>query len=180
MARSKRRAKRGGIGSALVNLINPLRDPSLLFAIIIWVFVGGISLRPVYNSAILFVLIWIAAKSLLWFAVNFIFSSAFLLRKTGWVMRNPRLAWRLLDALGTEEIIIGGLRPDMFATEEGGLHPGNLGGVVAAGMGGYGQGYGAIGAALWQGYNAQGGDDYGQGGDARCEELHELWARTRA
>jgi hypothetical protein len=44
--------------------------------------------------------------------------------------------WRLLDALGTEEIIIGGLRPDMFATEDGQLHPGQLGVAMAAPYGG--------------------------------------------
>jgi hypothetical protein len=62
----------------------------------------------------------------------------------------------------------------MFATDEGGLHQGNLGNVVAAGLGGYGQGYGQLGGGVGPGYNAQGGYEYGQGPDARSEELHEL------
>ena len=69
--------------------------------------------------------------------MNFAFSFVYLMRKGFWVMRNPRLAWRLLDALGTEEIIIGGLRPDMFATEDGQLHDGQLGVAMAAPYGGW-------------------------------------------
>jgi hypothetical protein len=60
----------------------------------------------------------------------------YLLRKSGWVIRNPRLAWRLLDALGTEEIIIGGLRPDMFTAGDGSLHEGQLGAMPGL-MGSY-------------------------------------------
>jgi hypothetical protein len=76
------------------------------------------------------------------------------------VFRNPRLAWRLLDALGTEEIIIGGLRPDMFATEEGGLHEGQLGMAGLAGMGAGNYYSGA--AALGPGYGQQQQQQYNE------------------
>src|SRR5258708_8365746 len=83
-------------------------------------------------------------------------------------MGNPRLGWRLLDALGTEEIIIGGLRPDMFATDDGSLHEGQLG--MAAMMGGYAGAYsgGLSGPAYGydQEYGAPQYDDYGDNGYA--------------
>src|SRR5260221_2726431 len=133
MARSQRKAQRG-VGSTILGALNPIRDPSLLVAIVLTVIWEGSSGDPLWRWAVTFVAAWIAAKSFVWLLVNMVFSSVYLFRKTGWVLRNPRLAWRLLDALGTEEIIIGGLRPDMFATEDGALHMGSLG-AVAAGPG---------------------------------------------
>lgn len=154
MAKSDR-SQQKGIGSALLGLVNPIRDPSLLVGTILdFVWIGFAD--PV-SFLVHLVLLWIAIKGLIWFLVNFVFSFVYLLRKAGWCLRNPRLAWRLLEALGTEEIIVGGLRPDMFATEDGGLHEGQLGmmaGLVAAQYGystplsgamggpGYGPGYG--------------------------------------
>ncbi len=180
MARSQRKANRG-FGSMLLGLVNPIRDPSLLVAIILTVIWEGSSGAPIWDWALKFVLTWAAAKSFVWLVVNFVFSSLYLVRKTGWVIRNPRLAWRLLDALGTEEIIIGGLRPDMFATEDGSLHEGMMGGVVTAGPGWYG---GAPAGEQRFGPQ-QGYGEYGEGGygrppnesrrlDAQSEELQEL------
>jgi hypothetical protein len=145
MARSQRKANRG-VGSIILGLVNPIRDPSLLVAIILTVIWEGSSGASLVHWAVTFALTWVAAKSFVWLLVNFIFSSLYLVRKTGWVIRNPRLAWRLLDALGTEEIIIGGLRPDMFATPDGTLHEGQLGDVVTAGPGWYGAGQPAGGS----------------------------------
>ena len=164
MAKAERTAKRG-IGSRLFGLINPIRDPSLLVGVILTVIEEGGSNATVPKWILFGVLNWVAVKAVIWLLVNFAFSFVFLLRKGGWMIRNPRLTWRLLDALGTEEIIIGGLRPDMFATEDGGLHEGNLGMMAAYAAGalnpagyaqnGYGQGYGD---------NGQYDDDYDQQG----------------
>src|SRR5262249_59010166 len=138
MARGNRRAKRGGFLSGLFGLINPIRDPSLLIAVILTVIWQGSSPQEWWRWALFGLLNWIAVKGVIWLLVNFAFSFVYLVRKSFWVLRNPRLSWRLLDALGTEEIIIGGLRPDMFATEEGGLHEGQLGLAALGVPGGYG------------------------------------------
>lgn len=178
MARSRRKAKRGLFGT-LLGMLNPLHDPSLLLAIVVTIIFGGGSGDPPLVWGLKFLAIWAAAKSFIWLLLNLIFSSLFLLRKAGWVMRNPRLAWRLLDALGTEEIIIGGLRPDMFATEDGSLHEGELGQVVAAGPGYFGAGLGypqqpSYGPA-YGGYAGDGyaGDQYPHGpADMRAPDPH--------
>ncbi|HEX6797311.1 MAG TPA: hypothetical protein VF116_06320 [Ktedonobacterales bacterium] len=118
-------ARKKSFGSVVLGFLNPIRDPSLLVAAILTVVkeAGSGDKPPIW--ALYFVLIWMAVKAFIWLLINFLFSFIFLLRKTGWVMRNPRLAWRLLDALGTEEIIIGGLQPDMFSTPEGAMHQGD-------------------------------------------------------
>jgi hypothetical protein len=128
-------ARKKGFGSLVLGFLNPIRDPSLLVAAILTVVkeAGSGDKPPIW--ALYFVLIWMAVKAFIWLLINFLFSFIYLLRKAGWVIRNPRLAWRLLDALGTEEIIIGGLQPDMFATPEGALHQGNWA-VPPAMMGG--------------------------------------------
>ena len=181
MAKGQRKPRRG-LGWAILGLINPIRDPSLLVAIILTLIFEGSSGDSATTWALKFVLYWAATKSFVWLLVNFLFSSLYLFRKAGWMIRNPRLAWRLLDALGTEEIIIGGLRPDMFATEDGTLHEGMLGNVVTASPGWYG-GYGGAPAgqpAAAQGYDGYGEPSYDQsrtGGprfDPRSEELQEL------
>jgi hypothetical protein len=163
MAKGRRTAEKG-IGSRILGLFNPIRDPSLLVAAIVTVIWQGGSGDSPPLWALYFVLAWMAVKAVIWLAVNFLFSFVYLVRKTGWVMRNPRLAWRLLDALGTEEIIIGGLRPDMFATEDGALHEGQWG--MAPGlMGQYAAGYaGALSGQADYGAR-QGYDQYGQYGD---------------
>ena len=130
-------ARKRGFGSGILGFLNPIRDPSLLVAAIVTVVKeAGSSDKPLM-WAVWFVLIWMAVKAFIWLLINFLFSFIYLLRKSGWVIRNPRLAWRLLDALGTEEIIIGGLQPDMFSTPEGAMHQGNW--AMAAGMMGMGQ-----------------------------------------
>ena len=185
MAKAGRTAKRG-IGSRLFGLINPIRDPSLLVGIILTVIEEGGSNATVPQWILFGVLNWVAVKAVIWMLVNFAFSFVYLLRKTGWMIRNPRLTWRLLDALGTEEIIIGGLRPDMFATDDGSLHPGELGMMSAYAAGalnpgayarnGYGQDYADNG-----GYE----EDYGDQGydrrptpslrlDEQSEEIREM------
>lgn len=161
------------IGSEMLGLINPIRDPSLLIAVILTVIAEGGNSNAWYVWAIFFLLFWVAVKAVIWLLVNFAFSFVYLLRKTGWVIRNPRLAWRLLDALGTEEIIIGGLRPDMFATEDGELHLGQLG-LGALGIQNYGQqtpnGYQDYG----NGYDQQ--PQYGGGVDLQSPAVQELVA----
>ena len=154
MAKADRAAKKSG-GFRILSFLNPIRDPSLVVAIILTVIeLGGSSGQP-WQWALYGLLNWAAVKALIWLLVNFFFSFVYLSRKAVWVFRHPRLAWRLLDALGTEEIIVGGLRPDMFATEEGGLH---LGQVSVAGMPGAGY-YGgpALGAPS---YGQEGADLY--------------------
>ena len=175
MAKADRPRK--SIGSRLFGLINPIRDPSLLIAVVLTVlYVSGAQHASPLTWLLFGVGFWIAVKAIIWLLVNFAFSFVYLLRKSGWVMRNPRLAWRLLDALGTEEIIIGGLRPDMFTTEDGSLHegqmgaiPGLMGSYVAMQYGGalggpgydyseqpYDQGYGNYQNDGYQGYDRQG------------------------
>lgn len=125
---AKSDSSRKGIGSRLLGLVNPIRDPSLLIAIVLTVlYVSGAQHASIVTWLVFGVGFWIAVKAIIWLLVNFAFSFVYLMRKSGWVVRNPRLAWRLLDALGTEEIIIGGLRPDMFTSSDGSLHEGQLG-----------------------------------------------------
>lgn len=189
MAKAGRAANKGMV-SKILGLLNPVRDPSLVVAIILTIIEGN-SGAP-WQWVVFGLLNWIAVKALIWLLVNFFFSFVYLSRKAWWVFRNPRLAWRLLDALGTEEIIIGGLRPDMFATEEGGLHEGQLGlgGLGAPGY--FGGGGAGIGAPAY-GQQYSGGDlypdmdedrygAYGRGGQfserlsQQGEELQELLA----
>lgn len=118
------------VPARLFNLINPLRDPSFTVAIVLtFVAVAGQNI-PIWRVVLTFAVAWLAVKSAVWFFVNTLFSLGFLARKGWWVARHPRLAWRLLDALGTEEIIVGGLHPDMFATDGGGLQEAQIGRVV--------------------------------------------------
>src|SRR6266702_2992084 len=63
----------------IVDFINPLRDPRL------------------------------AVRGVVWLIVNFTFASTFISRRVWWAIKHPRLAWRILDAVGHEEIVIGGL-----------------------------------------------------------------------
>jgi hypothetical protein len=123
---------RKSLPARLLDLINPLRDPSFTVAIVLTV-VMVIGQHPQPGQiALIFLAAWLAVKSAVWFFVNTIFSLGFLARKGWWVIRHPRLAWRLLDALGTEEIIVGGLHPDMFMTDDGMLQEAQIGRVVPA------------------------------------------------
>jgi hypothetical protein len=131
MASAQPRARKS-LPARLLDLINPLRDPSFTVAIVLTVvMVVGQHPQPA-QIALIFFAAWLAVKSAVWFFVNTIFSIGFLARKGWWVMRHPRLAWRLLDALGTEEIIVGGLHPDMFMADDGMLQEAQLGRVVPA------------------------------------------------
>lgn len=150
------RASRKSGGFNVLSFLNPIRDPSLVVAIILTVIENAGSQRAYWEWALFGLLNWAAVKALIWLLVNFFFSFVYLSRKALWVFRHPRLAWRLLDAMGTEEIIVGGLRPDMFATDDGGLHSGQ---VAMAGMGMPGAGYYG-GPALGPGYGQDGGDLY--------------------
>lgn len=94
----------------LLGLINPLHDPSLTVAIILTVIEELGSSDPVWRWALMLVLNWVAVKAVVWVVVNFAFAAAFLARKGWWALHNPKLAWRVLDALGTEDIIVGPIR----------------------------------------------------------------------
>jgi hypothetical protein len=176
MANSRRGGSKG-VGSWLLGLLNPVRDPSLLVAVILTIIEEGGNSDPAYKWALFGLLNWVAVKAVIWLLVNFAFSFVFLVRKGFWVFRHPRLAWRLLDAMGTEEIIIGGLRPDMFATEEGGLHEGQLG-FAAMGAPGYYPGMlGGTGApAPYAGQEAYPDYSGGYAPNPRSEELQEFFA----
>ena len=94
----------------LLGLINPLHDPSLTVALIL-TFIEEIgSPDPVWRWLLMLLLNWVAVKAVVWVVVNFAFAAAFLARKGWWAMHNPKLAWRVLDALGTEDIIVGPIR----------------------------------------------------------------------
>jgi hypothetical protein len=168
MAKADRAAKKSG-GFRILSFLNPIRDPSLVVAIILTVIeLGGSSGQP-WQWALYGLLNWAAVKALIWLLVNFFFSFVYLSRKAAWVFRHPRLAWRLLDALGTEEIIVGGLRPDMFATDEGGLHLGQVGVAGMPGAGYFGgpalgaPGYGQEGADLYPDMDEDRYGSYGRG-----------------
>ena len=104
--------------SFLVGLINPLHDPSLLVAAIITVIEELGTPDPLWRIGLMLLLNWVAVKAAVWVVVNFAFASAFLLRKGWWALRNPKLAWRVLDALGTEDIIVGPIR-ELLGQEAG-------------------------------------------------------------
>lgn len=191
MAKAGRTANKGLV-SRILGLLNPIRDPSLVVAIILTVIENPASSNAPWQWLLFGLLNWIAVKALIWLLVNFFFSFVYLSRKAWWVFRNPRLAWRLLDALGTEEIIIGGLRPDMFATDDGVLHEGQLG-LAGLGAPGYYGGAPGLGAGDGYGQNYHEGDlypdmdddrygAYARGGQfserlsQQSEELQELMA----
>jgi len=93
----------------VLDFINPLRDPSLTVAAVLtfieeagqhdsWYWIIGIAFVN-----------WLAVRGVVWLVVNFAFASTFISRRLWWAIKNPRLAWRILDAIGHEEIVIGGL-----------------------------------------------------------------------
>jgi hypothetical protein len=94
----------------LLGLINPLHDPSLTVALILTIIEEIGSADPGWRWALMLLLNWVAVKAVVWVVVNFAFAAAFLARKGWWALRNPKLAWRVLDALGTEDIIVGPIR----------------------------------------------------------------------
>lgn len=110
-SKTTRQQRSGGrVLGFLLGLINPLHDPSLTVAIILTVIEELGSSDPVWRWALMLVLNWVAVKAVVWVVVNFAFAAAFLARKGWWALHNPKLAWRVLDALGTEDIIVGPIR----------------------------------------------------------------------
>jgi len=93
----------------ILDFINPLRDPSLTVAAVL-TFIEEAGQHDVWYSWFLVALVnWLAVRGLVWLVVNFTFAATFLSRRAYWALRHPRLAWRLLDAIGHEEIMIGGM-----------------------------------------------------------------------
>lgn len=93
----------------ILNFINPLRDPSLTVAAVL-TFIEEAGQHDAWYWIIVIALVnWLAVRGVVWLVVNFTFASTFIMRRVWWAMRNPRLAWRILDAIGHEEIVIGGL-----------------------------------------------------------------------
>jgi len=93
----------------ILDFINPLRDPSLTVAAVL-TFIEEAGQHDAWYSWILVALVnWLAVRGLVWLVVNFAFAATFLSRRAYWAFRHPRLAWRLLDAIGHEEIMIGGM-----------------------------------------------------------------------
>lgn len=91
----------------IVDLINPLRDPSLTVAAVL-TFIEEAGQHDIWYIVILVGLLnWIAVRGVVWLIVNFAFASTFIARRLWWAIRHPRLAWRILDAVGHEEIVIG-------------------------------------------------------------------------
>jgi len=101
--------------SRILGWINPLRDPSLTVALVLTFVEEAGTGDPLPKILLLILLNWIAVRAFVWIVVNFSFTSVFLARKLLWSIRHPRLAWRVLDALGTEQIIIGPIQPESLA-----------------------------------------------------------------
>ncbi len=92
----------------ILDFINPLRDPSLTVAAVL-TFIEEAGQHDTWYGIVIIALInWIAVRGIVWLVVNFTFASTFISRRLWWAIKNPRLAWRILDAVGHEEIVIGG------------------------------------------------------------------------
>src|SRR6266700_6648832 len=95
----------------ILDFINPLRDPSLTVAAVL-TFIEEAGQHDTWYGIVIIALInWIAVRGIVWLVVNFTFASTFISRRLWWAIKNPRLAWRILDAVGHEEIVIGGGLP---------------------------------------------------------------------
>ncbi len=93
----------------IIDLINPLRDPSLTVAVVLTIIEEAGQHDPWYWILVTGLVNWLAVRGLVWLLVNFAFACTFLARRLWWAIKHPRLAWRILDAVGHEEIVIGGL-----------------------------------------------------------------------
>jgi hypothetical protein len=92
-----------------VDIINPFRDPSLTVAAVL-TFIEEVGQHDAWYWIIVVALLnWLAVRGIVWLVVNFVFASTFISRRVWWAVCHPRLAWRILDAVGHEEIVIGGL-----------------------------------------------------------------------
>ncbi|HEV7236416.1 MAG TPA: hypothetical protein VGN15_09560 [Ktedonobacteraceae bacterium] len=93
----------------VLDFINPLRDPSLTVAVVL-TFIEEAGQHDAWYWIIAIGLVnWLAVRGIVWLIVNFTFASTFISRRVWWAMKHPRLAWRILDAVGHEEIVIGGM-----------------------------------------------------------------------
>lgn len=93
----------------VVDFINPLRDPSLTVAAVL-TFIEEVGQHdPWYIIVVVALVNWLAVRGVVWLVVNFTFAFTFISRRVWWAIKHPRLAWRILDAVGHEEIVIGGL-----------------------------------------------------------------------
>jgi len=93
----------------ILDFINPLRDPSLTVAAVL-TFIEEAGQHDAWYWIIVVALVnWLAVRGVVWLVVNFTFASTFIMRRVWWAIRHPRLAWRILDAVGHEEIVIGGI-----------------------------------------------------------------------
>ena len=93
----------------ILDFINPLRDPSLTVAAVLTFIEEAGQHDPWYIIIVIALVNWFAVRGVVWLVVNFTFASTFIARRTWWAIKHPRLAWRILDAIGHEEIVIGGL-----------------------------------------------------------------------
>ncbi len=93
----------------IVDFINPLRDPSLTVAVVLTFIEEAGAHDPWYWVIAIGLVNWLAVRGVVWLVVNFTFASTFISRRLWWAIKHPRMAWRILDAVGHEEIIIGGL-----------------------------------------------------------------------
>jgi hypothetical protein len=93
----------------IIDFINPLRDPSLTVAVVLTFIEEAGQHDAWYWIAVIALINWVAVRGVVWLAVNFTFASVFIWRRVWWAIRHPGLAWRILDAVGHEEIVIGGL-----------------------------------------------------------------------
>jgi hypothetical protein len=93
----------------IVDFINPLRDPSLTVAAVL-TFIEEAGQHDAWYWIVVVALVnWLAVRGVVWLVVNFSFASVFIWRRVWWAIRHPRLTWRILDAVGHEEIVIGGM-----------------------------------------------------------------------
>jgi hypothetical protein len=93
----------------ILDFINPLRDPSLTVAVVL-TFIEEAGQHDYWYWIVLIGLVnWLAVRGVVWLVVNFTFACTFISRRVWWALKHPRLAWRILDAVGHEEIVIGGL-----------------------------------------------------------------------
>ncbi len=92
----------------IIDFINPLRDPSLTVAVVLTFIEEAGQHDPWYWIIVVALVNWAAVRGIVWLVVNFTFASVFIWRRAWWAIRHPRLAWRIMDAVGHEEIVIGG------------------------------------------------------------------------
>jgi hypothetical protein len=93
----------------ILDFVNPLRDPSLTVAAVLTFIEEAGQHDPWYWYIVIALINWVAVRGVVWLVVNFTFASTFISRRVWWAVQHPRLAWRILDAIGHEEIVIGGL-----------------------------------------------------------------------